>query len=139
MTRGRLARAGETAAVALLWVALCAGSSVLALTAPVYTSAMAQALGVPASAGLPVADAVRLAAAVRSLVADSEYEPLPAIWKGAPAFDRAAVSHLLDVRAVISGARLATGAAALLLAVYVSACIAARRFARLRTGMYAAA
>jgi integral membrane protein (TIGR01906 family) len=139
MKAGSTLRAGEVALATLLWVVVCVGSSVLALTVPVYTSALTQALGVPASSGLSAADVVHLSGAVRALVADAEYEPLPAMWKGQPAFDRAAVSHLLDVRAVIEGARLASGIAALLLAGYVAACIASRRLGRLRTGMYAAA
>jgi integral membrane protein (TIGR01906 family) len=139
MSRGLAARLGETALTAALWVALCVGSTALALTVPVYASALVQALGVPSSAGLSVADTVHLSGAVRGLVADSEYDPLPSTWKGQPAFDTAAVSHLHDVRSVISGARLATGAAALLLAAYVSVCLVRRRLERLRSGMLAAA
>jgi len=129
----------EVALATVLWIALCVGWSVLTLTVPVYTSALTQALGVPSSSGLSAVDVVHLSSEVRALVADSEYDPLPATWKGLPAFDRAAVSHLLDVRAVISGARLASGLAALLLAAYVTACIAWRRLPRLRAGMHAAA
>lgn len=139
MVRDGAPRGAEAAAAALLWVVVCVGTSVLALTLPVYTSALTQALGVPASAGLSVDDVVHLSGAARALVADASYASLPATWKGAPAFDEAAVSHLLDVRAVISGARLATGAAAFLLAVYLSVCVALRRFARLRAGMHLAA
>jgi integral membrane protein (TIGR01906 family) len=139
MSRSVAARLGETALAALLWVVLSVGSSALALTVPVFTSALVQGLGVPASSGLSAADAVHLSEAVRALVADTEYDPLPATWKGQPAFDAPAVSHLRDVRSVISGARLATGAAALLLAAYVSACVGWRRFDRLRAGMTAAA
>ena len=139
MSRHSAVRLGETAVATLLWVVLCVGSAALALTVPVYTSALAQALGVPASSGLSVADTVRLAGDVRELVADTEYDPLPSTWKGQPAFDAAAVSHLRDVRSVISGARLATGGAALLLAAYVSACLVRRRSDRLLAGMRAAA
>lgn len=139
MSNRRTASVAETALAALLWAVLCIGSAVLALTVPVYTSAMTQALDVPASSGLPVADVLRLSGMVRALVADASYDPLPGTWKGAPAFDDAAVSHLLDVRVVISGARLATGGAALLLAVYVSVMIVIRRIGRLRSGLRAAA
>jgi integral membrane protein (TIGR01906 family) len=139
MIRGAAPRLIESALAALLWVVVCVGSSVLALTVPVYTSALTQALGVPATSGLSAGDVVHLAGEVRALVADAAYDPLPATWRDAPAFDAAAVSHLLDVRAVISAARLASGAAALLLAAYVAFCIARRRFSRLRAGMYAAA
>jgi integral membrane protein (TIGR01906 family) len=139
MSRDAALRLGETALTAALWVVLCVGSAALALTVPVYTSALVQALGVPASSGLSVADTVHLSGAVRELVSDTKYDPLPSTWKGQPAFDAAAVSHLRDVRSVISGARLATGAAALLLAAYVSVCLAWHRSDRLRVGMLAAA
>jgi integral membrane protein (TIGR01906 family) len=139
MIRWSAPLAVEVVLAALLWVVLSVGSSVLALTVPVYTSAMTQALGVPASSGLSASDVIHLSGEVRAFVADASYDPLPATWRGAPAFDAAAVSHLQDVRSVISVARLASGAAALLLAVYVAFGIARRRFTRLRSGMHAAA
>jgi integral membrane protein (TIGR01906 family) len=132
-------RPAEVVIVSLLWAAFCVGSTVLALTVPVYTSAMTQAVGVPRAAGLSNSDVVRLTGAVRAMVADASYDPLPATWRGGPAFDESAVSHLLDVRKVFSGARLATGVAALVLAVYVSVAIARRRFDRLRAGLLGAA
>lgn len=131
----RVPGALETGIAAVLWTAFIVGISVLTLTVPVYTSALTQALGVPASAGMPVADVVALSARVRSFVADPETESLPAVWKGRPAFGLPEVAHLRDVRAVLSGARTATGAAALLLAGYVAWCVAKRRFALLRRGM----
>lgn len=135
MTGKGLLPLAETAAAALVWAAVVLGSAVLALTLPVYTSAMTQALGVPASSGLSTGDVVKLSGQVRALVADTEYDPLPATWKGAPAFDSAAVSHLMDVRSVFAGARIAVGVCALLLAVYVGWCLARRRFSALSTGM----
>jgi integral membrane protein (TIGR01906 family) len=129
----------EVVVAAVLWALLVAGSAVTALTIPVYTSAMTQALGVPQTAGLSAADVVRLSGQVRALVADSEFDPLPSQWAGAPAFDAAAVSHLMDVRAVIGFARLATGITSLLLATYVGFCVGKRRFRRLTSGMRAGA
>jgi integral membrane protein (TIGR01906 family) len=139
VTARRLALWAETAVAALLWSALVLGSAVMTLTTPVYTSALTQALDIPASAGLSATDAVRLSGQVRALVADAEFDSLPATWKGTPAFDAAAVSHLRDVRRVFSGARLATGLSALLLAVYVGWCVAVRRFRELARGMVAGA
>jgi hypothetical protein len=139
MSGRRVARGAETAIAAVLWASLVTGSAVLALTVPVYTSAMTQALDVPRSAGLPAADVVRLAGSVRALVADSGYEPLPASWGGQPGFDGPAVSHLLDVRGVIASARVATGIASLLLAAYVAYCVVKRRSARLAAGLRAGA
>lgn len=139
MNATRVAGFVEVAIAAALWAALVTGSAVIALTVPAYTSTMSQALGIPQTAGLPTADVVRLSGQVRALVADREYDPLPAVWKGAPAFDSAAVSHLLDVRRVIGAARVATGVAALLLAAYVAFCVGKRRLSTLGAGMRAGA
>ena len=139
MNGRRVWRAAEVAVAAVVWASLVTGSAVMALTVPVYTSALTQALGVPRTAGLPAADVVRLSGAVRALVADSEYDPLPATWGGAPAFDAGAVRHLLDVRAVIAFARLATGLLSLVLASYVAFCVGRKRFTELAAGMRAGA
>lgn len=132
-------RAVETTTAALVWTIFIVGISVLTLTVPVYTSALTQAIGVPASSGLPASEVVALSARVRSFVADPEATVLPATWRGRPAFGPGEVSHLRDVRSVLSGARLATGVTALLLAAYVAWCVVARRLAALRAGMVAAA
>lgn len=134
MTRSALARI-EIALAAVLWLVLVVGLSVSLLTLPVYTSAMTQALSVPASSGLSAADVVKLSGEVRAFVGDSEPGELPSTWRGRPAFDAAAVSHLRDVRVVMSGARIATGLAALLLAVYVAWSVVRRRFDLLAAGM----
>jgi integral membrane protein (TIGR01906 family) len=135
----RFARVAESAVTAILWSALVIGTTVMTLTVPVYTSMLTQTLGVPVTAGLPVADVVRLSGEVRALVADTEYDPLPRTFDARPAFDEAAVSHLMDVRRVFSGARLATGLVALLLAVYLGWCLARRRLRALAGGMRAGA
>jgi hypothetical protein len=125
----------ESAVAGVLWAMLVVGLAVGALTVPVYTSAAEQALGIPASAGLSVTDTLRLSGAVRALVADPEFDPLPSTWRGSPAFDPSAVSHLMDVRAVLSGARAATGAAAALLGIWVAFAVARKRWSRLARGM----
>ena len=127
MKAGRLGRGALIALAAAMWAAFVIGTCALTLTLPVYTSAAEQALGVPATAGLSLADVLKLSAQVRTLVADAEYDPLPSTWRGQPAFDAAAVSHLLDVRAVLSAVRLATGVAALLLALLVAYTVGRRR------------
>lgn len=129
----------ESAAAGLVWAALVLGISVGALTVPVYTSAMVQSLKVPESARLPIGDTVKLAGMVRALVADREFAPLPESWHGLPGFDAGAVSHLMDVRRVIDGARIATGAAAALLAGWVGLCVARRRWRPLAGSMRAGA
>lgn len=139
MKSGRALRRAEVVGAAILWAVLCVGAAVMALTAPVYTSSMTRALDVSRSSGLSGADVSQLSGAARALVADANYDPLPITWRGYPAFDQAAVSHLLDVRTVVTGARIATGAAFLLLLVYVGAAIGFRRLDRLREGLRVAA
>jgi integral membrane protein (TIGR01906 family) len=132
---GRWAPRLESAAAGLVWAALLLGISVGALTVPVYTSAAVQTMKVPESAQLPIEDTVKLSGMVRALVADREFDPLPETWRGMPGFDAAAVSHLMDVRRVLDGARVATGLAAALLAGWVGWCVARRRWRPLAAGM----
>jgi integral membrane protein (TIGR01906 family) len=133
----RLAGLIETVVVAVLWAALFVGLSALALTVPVYTTITTRWLGVPASAGLSTADTLKLSGEVRALVSDRTYVALPSSFRGQPAFDTAAVSHLMDVRRVLAGAKVATGAAAALLAIWVGWCLGRRRWPALRRGMLA--
>jgi integral membrane protein (TIGR01906 family) len=117
------------------WAALVVGVSIAALTTPSYTARAVRLLDIPATSGLSVEDAVMLSAQVRALVADQEYDPLPAWWHGQPAFDPTAVSHLTDVRRVLAAARLATGAAAAILAAFLAYCVGRRRWRLLRSSM----
>jgi integral membrane protein (TIGR01906 family) len=132
-----MARAVETAVVAVLWAAVALGLSAIALTIPVYTTMTSQWLGIPQTAGLGTAETLRLSGGVRALVADRDYQPLPSTYRGQAAFDAGAVSHLMDVRAVFGGAKAATGAAAALLALWVGWCVGRRRWTALRRGMMA--
>lgn len=129
----------EAAVAGVAWTALVLGLSVTVLTVPVYTSAAEQLLGVPKTARLSRTDTIRLSGAVRAFVADQESEELPSRWRGEPAFDAAAVSHLEDVRQVIMAARLATGIAAGALAAYLGLCVVRRRWRSLGDGMRAGA
>ena len=133
----RLAGIAETVAVAMLWTAVAVGLAALALTIPVYTTMTSRWLGVPATAGLSPADTLRLSGNVRALVSDRGYDPLPSRYRGQAAFDASAVSHLMDVRAVLGGTKAATGAAAALLAVWVGWCVGRKRWRALRRGMVA--
>jgi integral membrane protein (TIGR01906 family) len=135
VSRPRVPLPLEVGVAALAWAVLVVGLSVLTLTTPAYTADLTRILGVPATSGLSAADVSRLSDQVRALVADDDYDPLPAVWKGRPAFDQAAVSHLLDVRRVLAGARGATGVTAALLVIYFGWGIATGRLRRLRLGM----
>lgn len=128
-------RVAERAAVALAWAVALAGVALSVLTLPVFTSTAIRALGVPTTAGLPVADTLRLADAARAYVADLSPQPLPATWKGRLAFDSDAVSHLRDVRGVIGAARTVTGVATIALAAWMGVCTGLKRWEDLRAGM----
>ncbi len=84
------------------------GLTVLPLLSPQYVrwrvaaGDSAELTGLGQEATLDAAEAVRL------FVVDEAAPMLPAEIAGLPAFDEAAVSHLLDVRAVIIGARRMT-------------------------------
>lgn len=73
----------------------------------------AELTGLGQEATLEAAEAVRL------FVVDADAPRLPAEIDGEPAFDEAAVSHLIDVRDVIIGARRLTIALALACLVWV--------------------
>ena len=121
---------------ALLWLVFVVGLSVGALTVPVYTSALTQALGVPGSAGLSAADVVKLTGQVRAFGRGRGVRPA-SVRRGAdvPRSTRPRSLTCADVRAVMSGARIATGIVALLLALHVGWCVARRRSRHLRSGM----
>ena len=117
----------EAAVAGILWAALVAGMSVTVLTAPEYTAILERSLGIPATAGLSSAETLELAGRVRDFVAAQDPGTLPSLWRGRPAFDTRAVSHLVDVRRVLMAARVATGAAAGLLAAFLMWCVARHR------------
>lgn len=135
MRRLGTAVVAEAAVVGVLWAAVVLGVAVIILTMPAYTSVASQALGIPETAGLPPQDVTALSEQVRALVADRDYEPLPRAWKGEPAFDPAAVSHLMDVRSVIAGSRSAVAWIALVLAAYIWWCVARQRLESLARSM----
>jgi integral membrane protein (TIGR01906 family) len=131
----RLGRFAETVVVAVLWALAAVGLAAIALTIPVYTTMTSQWLGVPATAGLSTAETLQLSGAVRAFVSDLVSDPLPSEFHGQPGFDGSAVSHLMDVRAVLGGAKAATGASAALLAVWVGWCVGRKRWKALQRGM----
>jgi len=129
----------ESSVAGVAWAMLVLGLAVYALTLPAYTRTAAGALGTAATAGLSNADTLALSERVRAFVAEQDADALPSEWGGAPAFDEAAVSHLEDVRTVLAGARLATGAAAAALAAYLAWCVSRRRWDVFARGMRAGA
>lgn len=106
--------------IAFALALLALGAAVLPLQWAPFTRALASRYSLAEEAGLPRAQMVELAEAVRSFVVAGKGS-LPTVVDGSPGFDGAAVAHLVDVREVLSGARVVTGLLALALAVWAAA------------------
>lgn len=101
-------RAVEAGVAASAIVLLVLGLSLWVLTTPAYVNVLVRAVDGAASAGMSEASALGAAEDVRRFVVDTDAPDLPATLDGRPAFDPAAVSHLVDVREVIIPARRLT-------------------------------
>jgi len=137
-----MARAVSFAGTALVAVALAVfalGLALQPLTWPGFTSVLTARLDVAEASGLTPERAEELAQAVRAFVADPAASELPETVDGRPAFDSSAVSHLADVRAVISGARLATGLLAGVLTVWLAVCMVRKAYSAISKGLRAGA
>lgn len=133
----RFARGVESALVAVLWVLLLLGVTLVPLTSPAYTDALVRPEEVSERTGLSGSVARQMAQRVREFVSEPGGRGLPARVDGRPGFDASMVSHLRDVRAVLAGARLATGGLAAVLAVWVFAGIGLGRWRALASGLRA--
>jgi len=107
---------------------LVVGVSLYPLTHATFTRLLVQRYANQQQIGLPESRIKTVAEQVRRFVDDTESPGLPATVDGRPGFDAAAVSHLLDVRSVIAGARTVTGILAAIVAVWLATVIALRRF-----------
>lgn len=96
----------EIALATTLTVFAILGVTVSLLTTPVYVRTMVALVDSSAYTGLGERETADMAEAVRSFVTDRDAPALPARVEGRPAFDDAAVSHLVDVREVIVPARI---------------------------------
>lgn len=111
----------------LLLALFLLGAAIVPLTAPGFTRRLAAKTSLATEAGLPKARMLQVAEMVRVFVVDTEAPMLPATVDGRPGFDQAAVSHLLDVRRVLSGARVVTGVLAAVLALGLAWEVARKR------------
>jgi hypothetical protein len=123
--RGSIERI-ETAVFAVVVATAVIGLSLLPLTTSPYVEALVAAVGSENLTGLGHQGTLDAAEAVRRFVLDPDAQPLPAEIGGIPAFDAAAVSHLVDVRSVMVPARRAT----FVLAALAVAWVAVRRRTR---------
>ena len=115
------------------------GVSALVLTAPAFTRMVAAKTSLAEQAGLPLPRMLQIAEQVRLFVVDAEAPPLPTTVDGRSGFDDAAVTHLVDVRAVLSDARIATGVLAALLASVIATEVARTRTDRIAEALFAGA
>ena len=114
----------------IVGIALCLlmiGVSVSLLTGHAFTRLLAGRFSLAAEAGLPHQRMLQVAEQVRAFVVDGDVHTLPATVDGRPGFDAGAVSHLRDVRGVLAGARVVTGALAALIALWIGMHVARRR------------
>ena len=125
----------ETALVAAAWLVLVVSWAVIVLTIPSFTAVLVDVLDVAEGTGLDRADAAGLAEGVRAFVSSADADALPESFRGEPAFDERAVSHLEDVRGVVAGTRTAAGLSALALAGWVVWSGAKKRWALAARGV----
>lgn len=93
---------------------MVAGLAILPLTGPAFTRALSQRYSLAEEAGLPPERMLEIAEQVRAFVVESKGDSLPVTVDGRSGFDAGASSHLIDVRVVLSRARLFTGVLTLL-------------------------
>ena len=107
------------------WVAglalalMVAGIAILPLTSPAFTRTLSARYSLAEEAGLPPERMLEVAEQVRAFVVESDADTLPVTVDGRDGFDASASSHLIDVRVVISRARLFTGVLTLLVTAWI--------------------
>jgi len=100
--------------VGLALALMVAGIAILPLTSPAFTRTLSARYSLAEEAGLPPERMLEVAEEVRAFVVESDAPTLPVTVDGRDGFDEAASSHLIDVRVVLSRARLFTGVLTLL-------------------------
>ncbi|MDR3686385.1 MAG: TIGR01906 family membrane protein [Coriobacteriia bacterium] len=129
-----------TALVAGLMLALMViGLALIPMLHPTFTKVLAQRYSETSQAGLTQAQMLHNAELVREFVADGDINVLPATVGSRPGFDEAAVSHLRDVRRVLSGARTFTGIIAALVVIWLGVETSRKRFHTIAWALMAAA
>jgi integral membrane protein (TIGR01906 family) len=118
---------------------LVVGLALVPLTQPFFTRMLAERYSLAQQAGLSPGRMLDVAEQVRAFVASPGDSTLPAVVDGRQAFDPSAVSHLADVRSVISAALLFTWALAILLAIWVGVELARNHQDRIARAMRAGA
>jgi integral membrane protein (TIGR01906 family) len=128
-----------TALVGLALAVLVVGLALVPLTQPIFTRSVAERFSLAEEAGLPRGRMLDVAEQVRAFVAGPDGSLLPTEVDGRAGFDASAISHLADVRRVISGARLVTWALALVLGLWLGLAVARGRLGYIARVMRAGA
>ena len=115
------------------------GMAILPLSGPAFTRELSSRFSLAGQAGLGRERMLEIAEQVRAFVVDAEGETLPETVDGRPGFDAAAVSHLIDVRRVLSVARLFTGLITLFVAAWMAVAVARKRRSDIGDAMRAGA
>lgn len=116
----RAARHLEAGLAALVIVLVVVGGSVAVLTTPPYVRLLVRAVNSAELTGLGEQATLEVAEGVRRFVVDPGAPALPSTIDGTPAFDDAAVEHLVDVRDVMVPARWLTLSLLVLVAAWVT-------------------
>ena len=128
-----------TALVGLTIAVLVVGLTLVPLTQPFFTRALAERYSLASAAGLSQTRMLDVAEQVRAFVAEPRDSMLPAEVDGRTGFDASAVSHLVDVRNVITAAFIFTWGLAIALAVWVWAKVGSGQLDRVVSALRAGA
>ncbi len=132
---GRIATGLAGLALAVLVV----GLALVPLTTPSATRILSQRFSLTEEAGLPRDRMLEVAEQVRAFVAEPADSTLPESVDGRAGFDASAVSHLEDVRSVISTAQLVTWGLAVLLGISLGVAVTRGRIDQVARVMRAGA
>lgn len=111
------------------------GTAILPLTGPGFTHALSARFSLAEEARLTPQRMLQVAEQVRAFVLDADGGTLPPTVDGRPGFDDAAVSHLIDVRQVLSSAKLFTGLVTALVTVWIAIELSRKRTARIAAAL----
>lgn len=129
----------ESAAAAVMLVALSAGLAVMILGGPWFTRVLSDRYALVSESGLTRVRMLALAEDVRAFVFGENAAGLPSEVDGRPGFDESAVAHLGDVASVLRAARWATLVAAAAVVAWVALSLRRRRYAAVRDGLWSGA
>lgn len=121
--------------IALASILVALGVALSVVLMPWFTEFVAPVSGAADLTGYPPERVRELALSVRDFVSRPDAPALPPTLDDRPAFGAAEVDHLVDVRRVLAGARIATVIATFALAALAAESVAAGRLRDVSRGM----